>query len=608
MPADPNRPPTPAAGSSPEASQEAPTSSPDATGSTQAALTPPRPPTPEDEIKAALGVSTDAQTDAQPGSHNAAATIEAASKAGAEAASKALSAPSSTPSHVLFDAHFQRCFVAHMLQDTAFLAQVAPSIKADMFIDDMSRLVHAIKSHFDEHKWAPGGLITAILAELKTSGLIRSEVHASVTSLANDLLRIPLQNGAYLLSQADSFVRYLAFERNLPDVVEAVQKRQWDKAKEFLEPIVNYASTQNTKCKWKWEWVQDFDKRVFNTSYIVNDILMPDQPFMIFGLEKTMKSTNMYDLGLSIATGTPFLNRFAVLRQMPVAIVSYESGPRATQDTLRRIAAFKGLSFATVQQSLAILQVLPKIDSLEDLSQIRLFLKETGAGVLLMDNIYLCMTGDDWSNASKIANKLMDVKKVCDEFGCLLGYTHHNRKTLPNPHTPTNIRDCTGAGFSEFAGQWLGLSRQSEYMNDGVHPLYLSAGGREDSGNLYIPTITEGRKTDPGGRHYKVCWDNSATTPEQVHEAIAQKKEFEKLKKNGWKISEAMAKSKEKLKESGEIMTNRQLRDETKLRGYFDAALEQAVSAGVVIRYEKDSKRCIRNGRAEVGFGLTNPD
>lgn len=229
---------------------------------------------------------------------------------------------------------------------------------------------------------------------------------------------------------------------------------------------------------------------------------------MISGLKKTLKTTIMLDLAISIASGRDFLGRFAVWKQMPVAVMSYESGKRNLQETMRRIRTAKALSGPQVP-GLAVCRTLPKIDQPKQLEEIRRFLRDTGAKILFLDNVYLCMSGADWSNASIISNKLHDVKCVCDEFGALFVYTHHNRKTLPNPFAPTDLDDCSGAGFAEFSGQWLLLARQMKYDDTGIHPLYLRAGSREDSGHLCTLKITEGRKSDPGGRHYAVTWETA---------------------------------------------------------------------------------------------------
>lgn len=83
-------------------------------------------------------------------------------------------------------------------------------------------------------------------------------------------------------------------------------------------------------------------------------------------------------------------------------------------------------------------------------------------------------------NLAKQGEYLEGVHKLCRELGVLLVLVHHFKKSAGqgSGYLPPQLDELSGAGFAEFAGQWLLLSRRSSYEFDGKHEMWLIHGVR----------------------------------------------------------------------------------------------------------------------------------
>lgn len=83
--------------------------------------------------------------------------------------------------------------------------------------------------------------------------------------------------------------------------------------------------------------------RMEEPKWLVKDIWAADSHGIIGGEPKTMKTTIAMALGLSVASGKPFLGKYPVGTQGPVLFVQEENAPWMMQDRLRKLARFYGL-------------------------------------------------------------------------------------------------------------------------------------------------------------------------------------------------------------------------------------------------------------------------
>src|SRR5262249_50104590 len=87
------------------------------------------------------------------------------------------------------------------------------------------------------------------------------------------------------------------------------------------------------------------DAAVVQHRWLIKQILVADQPAIVGGPKKSLKTSLVIDLALSLGTGKPFLSKFEVPKAAPVLVLSGESGMGTIRDTAVRVARAKGIAF-----------------------------------------------------------------------------------------------------------------------------------------------------------------------------------------------------------------------------------------------------------------------
>ncbi|MEX1223127.1 MAG: AAA family ATPase, partial [Pirellulales bacterium] len=221
----------------------------------------------------------------------------------------------------------------------------------------------------------------------------------------------------------------------------------------------------------------------FNTDYclewLVNGLLVRDQPGVLGGPKKALKTSLIVDLALSLASGRPFLGQFAVLRPVRVGLISGESGQATLQETARRVAAAKRISNRLPHLPIHWGFRLPRLSVEEDLDQLADVIETHDLDVIILDPLYLSLlaggTGQQASNLFDIGPLLAAVADTCLTAGATPLLVHHTRKNAAkgNSHAaPPELEDLAFAGIQEFARQWLLVGRRQPYVpNSGEHRL-----------------------------------------------------------------------------------------------------------------------------------------
>ena len=221
----------------------------------------------------------------------------------------------------------------------------------------------------------------------------------------------------------------------------------------------------------------DFCLKDIHREYVVENFLADNEPMVIGGASKSLKTTVALDLAVSIATGTPFAGQFNVPTPRRVLFVSGESGETTTQETLKQIC--RGREIGTDQLSqLHIGFHLPKLDDEDCVDDLMKELKEREIGICVIDPLYRSLrAGSDASNVYSMGEKLELIAEKLHRAGVLCVLLHHFRKQGQTHEDPPELEELSQSGIAEFGRQFLLLKRRSTYKMDGKHTLWFSWGG-----------------------------------------------------------------------------------------------------------------------------------
>ena len=249
----------------------------------------------------------------------------------------------------------------------------------------------------------------------------------------------------------------------------------------------------------------ELDAGNYDLEYLIEGALVARQPCILAGSKKTLKTSLLIDLGISLATGGDFLGRMKVNRACRVGIMTGESGLATIQETSRRIAAAAGWNLAEIE-NLVFSEDLPQFGSIAHQEALGRFIQADALEVIAVDPAYMCIPEVDHASIFSMGPVLRGVSQVCQDQGALLLIAHHAKKAKADPFSPMELEDISWAGFQEFARQWLLLGRRELYQpGTGEHRLWLSAGGSAGHSGLWAVDVTEGTRETPGGRFWQVA-------------------------------------------------------------------------------------------------------
>ena len=226
--------------------------------------------------------------------------------------------------------------------------------------------------------------------------------------------------------------------------------------------------------------------------YLIENMLVRHEPMIIGGASKTLKTTIALDMAVSITTQTPFMEKFAVPHLRRVMFLSGESGEATLQESLRLIAAQKGLT----NEALQFLHVgfrLPKLSKdghVEDLIE---ELQENEIDIVFIDPLYRCLNvGDGASNVYAMGEQLDSIAEKIHRAGITAVLLHHFRKQGNSHSEQPELEDLSQAGVGEFGRQFLLLKRRVKYQLDGHHELWFGWGGSAGHQGMRILEATTG--------------------------------------------------------------------------------------------------------------------
>ncbi len=325
--------------------------------------------------------------------------------------------------------------------------------------------------------------------------------------------------------------------------------------------------------------------------WLVDGILVAGEPCILGGPKKSLKTSFVVDLAISLGCGPPvqFLNRFEIERRVRVGLFSGESGQRTLRETAQRVARSKDRRLDETQVVFGFR--LPRLSDPADLLTLAAEIRRRELQVVILDPLYLCLLSN---NASSSATNLFDmgplllnVAATCLEAGATPILVHHATKSSQyqqgrSNHNVPELENLAFAGIQEFARQWMLLGRRERYDPDtGHHKLWLNVGGSAGFSGVYAVDVTEGQlQHDFSGR----TWQVSVRTEGQELESRRSEQETTTTRRQHQhhrQDREAMERALLRYPD-GETLTA--LRDSSGLGGRARAVLDAMVEEGVVQR------------------------
>jgi AAA domain len=315
----------------------------------------------------------------------------------------------------------------------------------------------------------------------------------------------------------------------------------------------------------------EFAARQERHEWLIEGMLVANQPAVIGGAAKDGKTALAVDLVLSIGSAKPFLGAFPVQARRRAGIVSVESGIAALKDRALRICQSKNacLSDADVQWCTR----FPRLDSESRVSLLAKQIRSSQLQVLVFDPLYLMLPvrkgGVAPGDLFAMGDLLARLADVCLSSGCTPIFCHHfnrsssyrHRKPSTKGHwEPPGLFDLSQAGAAEFFRQWMLLGRRAPFdLETGRSELWLSVGGSAGFSGLWAVDIEEGRLNSTSGERR---WKVGVRTRAQLVEGEKEQKKVSKAKNQ---LDEDCLEIRKKLFAAKHGETKRGIREGTKL-------------------------------------------
>ncbi len=264
--------------------------------------------------------------------------------------------------------------------------------------------------------------------------------------------------------------------------------------------------------------------------FLIRKVLVGGQPCVVGGRSKTLKTSITIDLIVSLASGSPFLEKFATERSR-VAFWSGESGATTIRETARRVASSRGVDLAACPVFWGF--DLPKLSSGDHLLALADVIAEQALDVVVIDPLYLALLSPETAgmagNVFAMGSMLQPLSELAQATDVTIIVLHHYRKTgQTDREEPAPLEELAQSGIVEWARQWILLERRQPYQADGHHKLWMRAGGSFGHSGLYAVDVDEGvyEPEQPDSRH----WDVVVRTTTDVRAEVKQEYQDRKIK------------------------------------------------------------------------------
>jgi hypothetical protein len=139
----------------------------------------------------------------------------------------------------------------------------------------------------------------------------------------------------------------------------------------------------------------------YHVEFLVKGVLVHRQLCVIGGPKKSLKTSFLVDLALSLGSEKPFLGKFKVTRPRRTVLISGESGEWTLQETALRICRAKGIQLQDTDTHWDFR--LPRLSVEEELAELNRGLAGGRFEVAIIDPLYLCLlSGESKASAANL--------------------------------------------------------------------------------------------------------------------------------------------------------------------------------------------------------------
>lgn len=182
-----------------------------------------------------------------------------------------------------------------------------------------------------------------------------------------------------------------------------------------------------TKADGQGENIESFLADHTETKWICEPFIAEEAIGFIAGLPESRKSFILFDLAISCATGTLWMDRFQV-NPCKVLVIDQE---RAKSETQRRFSAMlreKGIKPVELKDSLFLrCGTSTRLDLQHSYDAFRKELTDIRPNIILIDSLATFHTKNE-SNRMEIQQVLERVKEIRNDFKCTIIFVHHETK------------------------------------------------------------------------------------------------------------------------------------------------------------------------------------
>ena len=309
-----------------------------------------------------------------------------------------------------------------------------------------------------------------------------------------------------------------------------------DEVRTIAQSVARYKPADDDSITFAPLTLAELMTKNISVEYLIRRILAEGQPLLLAGPVKSMKTSIMLDLCLSLATGTPFLDFFEVERKIMVGVFSGESGMPTIGETLRRIARRRRIDPNDVD-TLILSDHVPRLSNTSHLDAISGLIIKHDLKLVAIDPAYLALDGTEASNLMIVGQQLRAISDLCQDHGVVLLLCHHTKKGSGNDFQPLQLTDAAWAGFAEHCRQWILINHRERYDHaTAIHHLWMSVGGSSGHGGLYAVDIDQHRNDRTGNRR----WHVTVATPDEAKLASVDRRAEKQLQEDSKKIIQAM--------------------------------------------------------------------